>query len=49
MLPTNIRFTENQQKIVWHVLKEYSRADEKVGDNYRFLAFLSIFHKWDMF
>jgi hypothetical protein len=33
----------------FHVLKDYSRWDEKVSDSYKFLAFLSIFHKYDMF
>lgn len=30
-------------------MSQYSRADEKVGDNYRFLAFLSVFYKFELF
>ena len=48
MLP-NIHFSENQQQNFFHVLKDYSRWDEKVSDSYKFLAFISIFHKYDMF
>ena len=31
------------------MLANYSREDEYNGDSYRFLAFLSIFHKFEMF
>lgn len=33
----------------FHVMANYSRADEVQSDSYRFLAFLSIFHKFEMF
>lgn len=49
MLSSNVRFSENTQNLFFGVLAEYSRYDEKVGDSYRFLAFLSIFHKYELF
>ena len=48
MLP-NINFSENQQQQFFHVLKEYSRYDERVSDSYKFLAFISVYHKFDIF
>ena len=33
----------------FNVLANYSNADDRVGDAYKFLAFLSIFHKYDIF
>lgn len=49
MLSNNVRFSDNQQQVFFHTLASYSRADEKAGDSYRFLAFLSAYHKFDMF
>ena len=30
-------------------MKNFSRNDEKVGESFRFLSFVSAFHKYDLF
>lgn len=49
ILTRTTRFSENQHHAFNKVLQEFSRADECQSDSYRFLAVLSIFHKFEMF
>ena len=49
MLSSNIRYPDNAQHMFFQVLSQYSRYDEKVGDSYRFLSFLSVFQKYELF
>lgn len=49
ILNRSVRFSENQSHMFFKVMALFSRADEVQSDSYRFLAVLSIFHKFEMF